>query len=138
VFPQTLVGLSPLTLADKYFWWNPVPYSWESIAAPGITVMTPGLGYIIRAPQTFTAVPQVYPGFFSGVPNNGEITIGITVNGVSDNNFLGNPYPSAIDADIMLSSSGPNASVLGGTIYLWTHNTTITANQYNASDFAMY
>nr|MBF6609173.1 hypothetical protein [Flavobacterium sp.] len=101
VYPQTLVGLSPMTLADKYFWWNPTTYNWQSIAAPGITVMTPALGYIIRAPQGFTAVPQVYPGVFNGVPNNGVISIGIQVNGLNDNNLLGNPYPSAIDADLL-------------------------------------
>ncbi len=138
VFPQTLAALSPLTLSDKYYWWNPTLYDWETIAVPGISVMTPGQGYIIRAPQGYTATPQVFPGTFNGVPNNGEITIGITVNGANDYNLLGNPYPSAIDADVMLAATGPNASVLGGTVYLWTHNTPITSYQYVATDYAMY
>nr|MBF6608669.1 T9SS type A sorting domain-containing protein [Flavobacterium sp.] len=38
----------------------------------------------------------------------------------------------------LLSPTGPNASVLEGTIYFWTHNTPIAANQYIATDYAMY
>lgn len=140
VFPQTLVNLSPLTMADKYFWWNAAPavYNWESIAAPGITNMMPGRGYIIRAPQGWPAIAQPYPATFTGVPNNGLVNIPVIINGTKDLNLIGNPYPSALNADAFLSTTGPNGSILGGTIYLWTHNTPIDPLQYTGTDYAVY
>ncbi|RZK45296.1 MAG: T9SS sorting signal type C domain-containing protein, partial [Pedobacter sp.] len=51
----------------------------------------------------------------------------------------GNPYPSAIDADLFLDPAGVNDGKVGGTIYFWTHYTPINASgQYIASDFAVY
>ncbi|HEX9979606.1 MAG TPA: GEVED domain-containing protein [Flavobacterium sp.] len=139
VYPQTLANFSPLTLSDKYFWWNPTIYNWQSITAPGITTMTQGQGYIIRAPQGYSAtVAAAFAGQFTGVPNNGIITRPIVVAGANNLNLLGNPYPSAIDADLFLSSTGPNAGVLEGTIYFWTHNTAVTNNVYDGDDYAVY
>src|SRR5690606_13357549 len=31
-----------------------------------------------------------------------------------------------------------NATLLGGTLYFWTHNTPITVTQYTGSDYAIY
>jgi hypothetical protein len=136
---QIMANLSPLTLSDKYFWWNTAIYNWASITAPGITPMTVGQGYIIRAPQTFDPVtPAIYNGAFQGIPNNGDYPVSIAISGANDLNLLGNPYPSALDADAFLSPSGPNASILGGTIYLWTHNTPINPLLYTQSDYAIY
>jgi hypothetical protein len=50
-------------------------------------------------------------------------------------NLLGNPYASALLADSFLTA---NASVIDGTIYLWTHNTPINSNNYTGSDYAVY
>jgi hypothetical protein len=36
--------------------------------------------------------------------------------------LMGNPYPSALDADKFLDA---NASLIEGTIYFWTHNTSL-------------
>ncbi len=133
---QTLVGLSPNTLWDKYFSFNPITGGWTMIPN-GTDLMLPGKGYIIRAPQSFTSTPTVYAaGEFNGVPNNGFIQTPI-VTGVSNMNLIGNPYPSAISANAFLSNSA-NTGVVEGTIYLWTHNTPITAMQYAANDYAVY
>lgn len=135
VSPQTLSALSPATLSDKYFIFNSTINNWQTVSSSSL--MTPGVGYIIRAPQTFSpTVPAPFVGTFVGVPNNGTITANITV-GPGTINLIGNPYPSAINADLFLSDSS-NDSVVGGTIYLWTHNTAITANQYSVADFALY
>lgn len=133
---QTLVGLSPNTLWDKYFSFNPITGLWAMIPN-GTDLMLPGKGYIIRAPQSFTATPQVYnTGEFNGTPNNGFIQTPIVI-GASNMNLIGNPYPSAISADSFLSNSA-NTGVVEGTIYLWTHNTPITAQAYTANDYAVY
>lgn len=84
-------------------------------------VMAKGIGYIINGVKP--GGPLYKPPTFIGVPNNGTITFpigftGATTEGTS--NLLGNPYPSAIDADKFLAA---NATVLDGTLYFWTHNT---------------
>jgi hypothetical protein len=61
---------------------------------------------------------------------------------------MGNPYPSALDADKFLDA---NASLIEGTIYFWTHNTSLrlasslaagTAGSgsyaYTSDDYAAY
>jgi hypothetical protein len=50
-----------------------------------------GQGYIIRQMETgdFTKT-------FTGIPNNGSITI--SIGGTGSFNLIGNPYPSALDA----------------------------------------
>jgi hypothetical protein len=106
--------------------------------------MIAGKGYISRArngqsgldynnvSSTFT-VGGTWTAKFYGVPNNGVIT----VQNCTYPNYclLGNPYPSAIDADAFLLK---NNLVLGGTLYFWTHNTAINNNTYTSNDYASY
>lgn len=135
VSPQTLTSLSPLTLSDKYFIYSPVVGNWVQV--PSFNLMDVARGYIIRAPQTFsTSVPSVYNASFFGTPNNGTYTIPIQLS-TSQFNLIGNPYPSAINADLLLSDSA-NVPVIDASIYLWTHNTPITNNQYTSNDYAVY
>lgn len=135
VINETLIGVSPLTLSDKYFIYNQTINNWQSV--PGNTVMDPGKGYIIRGPQTFDPVATaVFNADFVGVPNNGDITTNVIV-GSGTINLLGNPYPSAIDADLFMSDPF-NDTKIGGAIYLWTHNTPITSNLYVFNDYAIY
>jgi hypothetical protein len=71
-----------------------------------------GQGYIIRQMETgdFT---------FTGIPNGSiPITIGVT----DSFNLIGNPYPSALDADKFYRKNRGAR----GTIYFWTHSTAIT------------
>ncbi|RYE18781.1 MAG: hypothetical protein EOP51_21230, partial [Sphingobacteriales bacterium] len=129
----TLSDLSPNTLFDKYFSWIPTVSggmgNWfgESPSA----VMNPAKGYIIRAPQTYSTNPaltQPYAATFVGTPNNGTISIPISVGvlGASTTNdkmnLIGNPYPSAVNANAFLNNPS-NAAVIGGTVYFWTHHT---------------
>lgn len=132
----TLFNLSPLTLSDKYFRWQPSisngPGNW--IAVPSSTPMNPANGYIIRAPQTFSPNPVIkntYSAIFRGTPNNGDIFIPISTGTLGPSfqtdkwNLIGNPYPSAFDASLFLSA---NSSVIDGTMYFWTHNSAISAS----------
>lgn len=134
VSPQTLAGLSPLTLYDKYMSYNATSNTWSILNSS--SSMIPGKGYIIRGPQTFDMVfPQIFNGSFNGVPNNGTITTPIA--GPNNLNLIGNPYPSALNADLFLSNP-LNSAILDPTIYLWTHNTPVTGNNYSSSDYAVY
>ncbi|ARV14447.1 T9SS type A sorting domain-containing protein [Polaribacter sp. SA4-12] len=59
-----------------------------------------------RVPQNFT---------FVGTPNDGTINKTITPGDVY---LVGNPYPSAIDADLFITDNNP---ILDGTLYFWEH-----------------
>lgn len=131
VSPQTLAAASPGTSWDGFFSYSGTAWQW----APSSTVMGIGKGYIIRVPLSYSAtIPSTQIVNFVGVPNNGTYTVPV-VGGASQLNLLGNPYPSALNADLFMNA---NSSVLDGTIYLWTHNTPITAGQYDADDYAIY
>lgn len=148
VTPQTLEDLSPTTLADKYFLWDANYQDWTNILKT--QAMQKGVGYIIRAPQSFSTNPSVkavYTGNFEGNANNGIVTVPIagTTSLVNERwNLLGNPYPSAIHVDLLLDA-GVNPG-LEGTIYVWTHNTPLdpTPNpdtglyEYAENDYAVY
>ncbi|NUY82201.1 hypothetical protein HUK80_14950 [Flavobacterium sp. MAH-1] len=136
---QLLIGVSPLTRQDKFFWFDANVYNWI-MANPNTTLMQPGIGYIFRGPDDYDQnFPVVYHAAFNGVPNNGEYTVPVFVNGTNDFNLLGNPYPSALDADLFMSDPDNAASLgTGTTIYLWTHNTAVTDFEYVFSDYATY
>lgn len=132
----TLYKLSPNTLSDKYYSYNPTA-GW-TISYNGTQTMTPGQGYIVRAPQTFDInTPAVYSASFIGIPNNGNVTI-TPVGGQS--NLIGNPYPSALDAQKLIAA---NNNV--GSLYFWTHNSrpsnTVAGDatyNYTSDDYAVY
>jgi hypothetical protein len=88
-------------------------------------------GYIIRVPDVGKAAPGETISF-SGVPNNGDISVAIALSGDADRNtdwnLIGNPYPSAVDAEKFIFENsallGTNANTSGaidGTIYFWNH-----------------
>lgn len=121
--------------------------AWLNVAET--TLMDPaGKGYITRAPNSFPDVspPQQWQVKFSGVPNSGTITPAIAGmasttftgtqtsmpspvtfpykpcnNGLEKMNLIGNPYPSALDADTFLTNPA-NVAALDGAIYMWAHN----------------
>lgn len=118
----------------------------QAAFAAGTATMTPALGYIVRSPgsgvpQFFAfgnpSGPTVYPGVFTGVPNNGTYTAPINITVANIFNFVGNPYPSALDIHEFFLDPD-NLGVIERTVYLWTHNTPITNNDYNAGDYATY
>jgi len=155
----TLGQLSPLTRADKFYSWTPSisggsgNWGQESIA----TIMQPGRGYIIRAPDTFSTLitnKAMYTANLIGTPNNGQVSYAIgfgtlpAINFDDKYNLLGNPYPSNISASAFLNLQ-QNKNLIDGTIYLWTHNSGISASNsdpfygdftynYNNSDYASW
>ncbi|MEO7976141.1 T9SS sorting signal type C domain-containing protein [Flavobacterium sp.] len=139
---QNLLNLSPNTLSDKYFSYT--GSGWKQEVA-STTSMAAGIGYIIRVPKpNFWPIPTassyVQPVQFIGKPNNGDITGQAVTTGKFY--LIGNPYPSALDADKFLYGNTNNKNILNGTIYFWTHNTAIkkvgTQNIYVSDDYASY
>ncbi|PJJ09952.1 concanavalin A-like lectin/glucanase superfamily protein [Flavobacterium sp. 1] len=129
VADQTLGLLSPSS--DRY--WSYADGAW--VAETSSSIMTKGKGYIARVPR-YTPLQNAE---FIGVPYNGSISI--TAQGELKTNLIGNPYASAINADLFITD---NASVINGALYFWTHNTSRTLNNagtkfvYTSDDYATY
>lgn len=105
--------------------------NWKNESAA--TIMDPTIGYIVRAPNTFSSSTKTsFTAKFIGTPNNGTIKVlvkkgnsGLTVDVDAENdewNLIGNPYPSALDAGAFIDLPA-NVNIVDGTIYVWTHNT---------------
>ena len=134
---------SPGTPSIRIYHWNHLTQAWANGIAN--SPMTAGKGYIIRAPDGYpsTGIGTVFQGSFLGVPNNGLITVP-SQGGSANWNLLGNPYPSALDANKFLLA---NSTLLDGTIFYWTHNTLPSAalnplfphiSSYTSDDYATY
>jgi hypothetical protein len=126
VTPMTFEELYPMGGTFYSYEATAVGEDWSSFDAG--TEMVAGKGYIANQGAE---IPSVAPPSdeldvtFTGVPNNGNITIPVLYTGIDSlgtSNLIGNPYPSALDADKFLAF---NSSVLDGTLYFWTHNTAI-------------
>ncbi|MDQ5930243.1 MAG: fibronectin-binding autotransporter adhesin, partial [Bacteroidota bacterium] len=80
--------------------------------------------------------PYLQPVTFTGVPNNGNYSFAV---GANQYNLIGNPYPSALDADAFIND---NSSIISGALYFWTHSTPITQSGskyvYSSNDYATY
>ncbi|TDO98369.1 T9SS sorting signal type C domain-containing protein, partial [Flavobacterium sp. 245] len=132
VYNMTLGAVSPLTDPTKMYAHNGSGWIYK----PGSTIMVEGKGYIIRGPEgTSNTVRNDFEATFTGTPINGSITSEV----MTGNKFylIGNPYPSALSADELIS----NNSNLTGTLYFWTHNVPVVlggAYQYGADDYAVY
>jgi len=136
-FPVT--SISPGTSTSVIWNWNPTVAAntngfgiWQNTTEN----MIDGKGYIVRGPDAFTTAFQNYTANFNGVPNNGTVTrtinrgtytgadyVGPTALMVTQNddnlNLIGNPYPSAIDAQAFMAANVD----IEGAVHIWTHGT---------------
>lgn len=116
---------SPVANADYWIWkYANRPgdnYSlWQHVRSTG-SLLT-GEGFTMKGPGTATP-DQNY--IFEGQPNNGDFSLPLAIN----NDYLvGNPYPSALDADqfirdnISTLDGGNNTdNVINGALYFWDH-----------------
>ncbi len=90
-------------------------------------VMQPGVGYVATVnPTGFVA--GTFQTSFNGAFNNGVIQTPVVNNSgglYNDWNLIGNPYPGALDVSAFFTT---NASVIGGSIYLWSQATPADVN----------
>lgn len=116
---------------------------WSPVTAA--TPIVPGKGYAIMAP-TSGSFPATNTVTFNGTANNGVFTVPLmlspSADATDDYNLLGNPYPSALDANSFITT---NAATLEGTLYLWSHFTPISDNapgpdqqNFISDDYATY
>ena len=136
VAAQNLLAFSPLTTTtptSRFYTYSEPAGDFVSITTPGATNFIPGTGYSIRAPNTFLDAPtaaQAFTGTFTGVPNNGTITVtGTRTSALLGDNLVGNPYPCTISTAPFFALPA-NANV--GTLYFWTKSdlAATTGNNY--------
>ena len=134
--PLASSTLAEVATAERYYSFTASSQTW--VAATSGTSMTPGLGYINTGDSGLT-YPNTYTASFTGSAfNNGDIsvTLGFTADADPDTdwNLLGNPYPSAIDADAFIADN----TAIGGTLYFWTHNTLDSAGDNTQDDYVLW
>ena len=165
--PVENFAVSSLPNSNRYYWntlaanANGTLGNWANASGN----MAKGQGYIARA-SNGAATAQAMNLIFSGKPNNGAFTLPIQ-RGIFDGadydaepansnnvfttkyddnwNLVGNPYPSAIDAEEFLVA---NQTKIEGAVWVWTHGllpTSITDPFYNnyqynysATDYIKY
>ncbi|RXJ52715.1 choice-of-anchor D domain-containing protein [Gelidibacter gilvus] len=105
--------------------------------------MIPGVGYASTSNNSGT-FPRIDATVFNGEFNNGNISVTIHTNAIAtdkDWNFIGNPYPSAIDFKLVHSQ---NSDVISGAAYLWSQASPPLASNpgnqvlnFNRNDYAI-
>lgn len=121
-------GTTAIGIADYWIW----KYSnrasdtysqWQHVRSTGS--MLAGEGFTMKgAHNTETSFTEQQNYVFNGKPNNGDINLTLSA---GNDYLIGNPYPSAIDAnefilDNISDGAGRAASnVLDGTLYFWDH-----------------
>jgi hypothetical protein len=118
---QLLQGFSPNTLANRFYTYDSTAGTsglYSVVSAPSTTNFAAANGYLIRAPNTWTAAaPTTFNGVFTGVPNNGTVPITLNYTDASHAfNLVGNPYPSTIDAQAFITE---NTTTIESTLYFW-------------------
>jgi len=149
IIDETIGSALSTSIPNRIYEFNTAIYNelttngWTAVG--GSTIMKPGTGYIAMGP-TIGIFPQTQEVIFSGDVNNGTIQAPINLSAddskdYEDWNLIGNPYPSGLNADLLLSNP-LNTPVVGGSIYFWTHNTERNTNageqDYNSNDYATY
>lgn len=129
---QKLSLLSPNSPTDRFFTFDSARNDWFKESFSNGMVL--GKGYIFQPPQSFSeTIPAIFEIVFSGIPNNGQIEIPVIK--TKSPILLGNPYPSALNADEFILE---NQNLIQGSLYFWTHNTAIAKGQYTSDDYAVY
>ena len=148
---QGLYAFSKFTLPNRFFVYdtandnynnsmvgfsfNPLNFNYPSpLVSPngvngtddaGVTFAN-GKSYLIRVPYNHPTTPTVYPGVFTGVANNGNIsaTVSTALNGY---NAVGNPYPSRLNVHDFIDGN----TNITGPLYFWRKtNTTAASTSY--------
>lgn len=117
VAQQNMLAFSPNTLVGRFYKYDSIFNNYNVIPSVASSTFAIGNGYLIRTPNTFPTSPTTWHGVFEGIPNNGTINVEMVNGGmVNQYNLVGNPYPSALDANAFVND---NSSTITGTLYFW-------------------
>jgi hypothetical protein len=125
VLGQQLQSFSPGTLANRFYNYDSSTDLYAPISAPATTNFSVGSGFLIRMSNWHPTTPTPWIGAFTGIPNNGDVTISVTNDTY---NAIGNPYPSTIDADAFIAENN-----ITEALYFWRKT-----NNYLTTSYATY
>ena len=125
VLQQNLLAFSPATNTSRFYSYNTQSNNFTTIIDPGSKTFTPGVGYLIRAPNTWVpyaenVIGQKWTGEFKGVPNAADVTVNLEP-GYS---MVGNPYPTDIGAFALINENPDIAK----DIYFWRRRNNANTN----------
>jgi len=95
---------------------------WKRVGSAG--TLEAGEGYTMKGTSGGAEISDRQNYVFKGKPNNGNITLRI---GPDQNYLLGNPYPSALNADQFIldnlkdGGTNPYGNIFNGALYFWDH-----------------
>lgn len=115
---QSLQTFSPATSVNRFYSYNSSTNLYNTVLNPSTTNFAVGQGYLIRIPNDASAtIRSSYAGVFTGVPNNGTISISLANDFIGKRfNLVGNPYPSPISVSKFVADNISNSTV---TLYFW-------------------
>jgi hypothetical protein len=152
---ETVAGAFPDTPANRRFWFNAQNYLDEDgddisenvndwTIAPGGSQLIPGVGYAATSVNIGPAFPRIDQHDFIGPFNTGDVDVNVytnVLNTTNNWNFIGNPYPSAIDFEIFQAE---NSTLIDGAAYLWSQsldplesNPGNQVQNFNQNDYAI-
>ena len=159
VIGETIGSVFPDAPADRRFWFNAANFvdnsptddiddnadDWQY--ALGTDTMIPGVGYAVTESRFFAPPfgPASGTANFEGAFNNGDIPVTISLNATNTGenwNFIGNPYPSALDFDAFYLA---NSGIIEGAAYFWSQasppselNLGNEGLNFNLNDYVVY
>nr|WP_315133153.1 putative Ig domain-containing protein [uncultured Flavobacterium sp.] len=108
---QQLQSFSPATLSNRFYTYDGTTNVYSAVSSPNTTDFEKGTGFLIRMPNDHPTTSTIWTGTFTGVPNNGYLTVIVNTGGYT---ALGNPYPSTMDADAFI-----DANSITEALYFW-------------------
>jgi len=123
---QNLGGFSPFTMTNRFYTYTTATDIYTTIANTNDFAV--GQGYLIRTPDNHPTSPTSWLGQFVGLPNSGDLNIGLSTAG-NGYNLVGNPYPSPISISTLLSE---NNGVIAGNLYFWRKTNGAAGSAYIA------
>ncbi|MEH6765256.1 MAG: M4 family metallopeptidase [Aequorivita antarctica] len=105
-------------------------------------IVNAGEGYLVLPQPDLASSGSYTLDYTQGTLNNGQVDYNVTYNGTQNAspNIVGNPYASAIDANVFLSENS-----MVDAVYFWEHLTTASSsypgykvNNYDMGDISMF
>ena len=120
----------PLEIADYWIWkyanLTGDTYSlWQHVRSTGD--LKTGEGFTMKGVDVAASINDDQNYILSGKPNNGDFTLTLSP---GNEYLIGNPYPSAMDADEFIKDNisnletngrNTNGNVINGALYFWDH-----------------
>ncbi len=128
-----------ISIADHWIWKfdnrTSDDYSqWQHVRSTGL--LNAGEGFTMKGVETSgSSYSSTQNYVFDGKPNNGDITLTL---GSGNDYFVGNPYPSALDANEFIldnvsdGAGRAGSNIINGAIYFWEH---FAVNSHYLADY---